>query len=84
VLTMTLPDTLIGHTVRRPRHVVEVVLHAFHHACDTHNYEIAWRLLVAAETAMQFDQSATTALRRTMAKKLVSAHERLWTLRKDP
>ena len=65
---------------RRPRRVVEDVLTAFHQACDLHDRDVAWGLIVAAENAMRFDTIAKAAERIQMAARLVSAHERLWRL----
>jgi hypothetical protein len=65
---------------RRPRRVVEDVLIAFHQACDLQDRDIAWKLLVTAEDAMQFDKATKASARREMAERLVSAHHRLWIL----
>lgn len=65
---------------RRARFVVEDVLTAFHQACDLQDRDIAWRLIVAAEQAMRFHTSATAVEKTQMARRLVSAHERLWRL----
>ena len=74
----------LGHRQRRRRYVVEDVLLAFHHACDARHPEIAWRLIVAAENAMNFEDIAPLTAKRAIAKKLVSAHERLWFLVHGP
>jgi hypothetical protein len=60
--------------------VVEDVLAAFHQACDGRHREVAWRLIVAAENAMRFQEIEPIATKRAIAEKLVSAHQRLWVL----
>ena len=66
---------------RHARSLPDKVLVAFYAACDQHNVEVAWRLLVCFETLI--GRSAEKAGRRGHLNResLVTAHERLWQQR---
>ena len=66
---------------RQKRRVSDDVLHAFHFACDTRDFEIASRLLAVLETILGAKRGQPDlAMRRGLAP-LVAAHERLWALK---
>jgi hypothetical protein len=62
------------------RRLSDVILIAFHHACDQADLEVAERLLKVVETV--FDAPRHVGRERRLEQRtLVAAHERLWLLR---
>ena len=66
---------------RRHRRLSDHILIAFHLACDQRDLEVADRLLAILERTLLRPPPAGRPERRTDARPLVAAHERLWTLR---
>src|SRR3984957_3682442 len=66
---------------RYSRRLSDKILHAFHHACDQGDYEIAEQLLRILETMLTRRTVPPDANRRKTIESLVAAHERLWHLR---
>ena len=66
---------------RRQRRLSDHILIAFHLACDQRDLEVADRLLGILERTLRRQPPAGRPERRTDARPLVAAHERLWTLR---
>ena len=62
------------------RSMPDKILVAFHHACDSRDFEVAARLLVSAEAALTSNDSLQPLKRRRAMEGLVAAHERLWVL----
>jgi hypothetical protein len=62
------------------RSMPDKILVAFHHACDSKDFEVAARLLVSAEAALSSNDSLAPLKRRRAMEGLVAAHERLWVL----
>jgi hypothetical protein len=62
------------------RSMPDKILVAFHHACDSKDFEVAARLLVSAEAALSSNDSLQPLKRRRAMEGLVAAHERLWVL----
>ncbi len=62
------------------RSMPDKILVAFHHACDSKDFEVAARLLVSAEAALTSNDSLQPLKRRRAMEGLVAAHERLWVL----
>ena len=65
----------------RKRRLSDHILIAFHSACDQGDLEAADRLLAILECVLRRLPPAGHPERRTDARPLVAAHERLWTLR---
>ena len=69
---------------RRPnrrRRLSDMVLIAFHFACDQGDLETADQLLAVLEFMLRRPPPAGHPERRVNANPLVAAHERLWLLR---
>ena len=86
------PDTQSGGTphikevrvARKRRQVANDILHAFHFACDTKDFEIAEQLLQVLEDLLIKRVAKPSTNRATELAPLVAAHERLWSLRQSP
>lgn len=70
------PDRPIRH-----RRLSDKVLIAFHHACDTSDFEVAKRLLDLLEIMLARRLIHADHNRRRSIEGLVAAHERFWHLR---
>jgi hypothetical protein len=66
---------------QKRRRLSDMVLMAFHSACDRGDLEVADRLLTILELMLRCGPPAGRAERRVNAQPLVAAHERLWALR---
>jgi hypothetical protein len=63
------------------RRLSDKVFHAFHHACDQGDHEVASELLQILETLLTRQLPPGAVNRRKCIESLVAAHERLWELR---
>ena len=66
---------------QKRRRLSDMVLMAFHTACDRGDLEVADELLGILELMLRRGPPAGRAERRVDAQPLVAAHERLWALR---
>jgi hypothetical protein len=65
----------------RRRWLSDLIIIAFHSACDQEELEAAQRLLTIAEFMLRRGPPEGRPERRVQANPLVAAHERLWVLR---
>lgn len=63
------------------RRLVSKIMVAFDHACEQRQVEVAQQLLEVLETALLHRPLPPDVTLRRNAETLVTAHERLWTLR---
>jgi len=66
---------------RYTRRLSDKILIAIHFACDQGEMEIAWRLLRVLEVMLTRRSENSSDRRRQNLDGLVTAHERLWSLR---
>ena len=66
---------------RYSRRLSDKILAAFHHACDTREFDAAEQLLAILEQMLSRRPSEANLNRRRNMESLVAAHERLWHLR---
>ena len=66
---------------RRQRRLSDLILIAFHSACDQEDFEVADRLIGILEPMLLGGAPGGRPERRTDFQPLVAALERLWTLR---
>ena len=66
---------------RKQRRLSDLILIAFHSACDQEDFEVAGRLIGIVERMLLGGAPGGRPERRTDFQPLVAAHERLWTLR---
>jgi hypothetical protein len=71
------------HPPRQKRRLSDVVLVAFHHACDQSDIEVASELLHVLDFMTMRHPNLPTGRERRVQEGLVAAHERLWLLRHD-
>ncbi len=67
--------------IKSARRLSDQILHAFHQACDQHDYEIAEQLLNVQEGLLSRLTVLRSGDRRKGVEGLVAAHERLWEIR---
>jgi hypothetical protein len=79
-MTEPTPDGAPGskHSKRR---LSDMILVAFHSACDQADLEVAWELLNALEFMTMRQASLPAGRERRVREGLVAAHERLWQVR---
>jgi len=66
---------------RNRRAVTDEIMIAFHYACDLKDFDVAKRLLITFETALNAQAQSPGPRRQRLLDILVAAHERLWTLK---
>jgi hypothetical protein len=71
------------HPPRQKRRLSDMVLVAFHHACDQSDIEVASELLHVLDFMTMRHPNLPTGRERRVQEGLVAAHERLWLLRHD-
>ena len=71
----------VQETAHQGRRLYDKIMLAFHHACDLQDVEIAGLLLQALEVLLARKPATNPANRRRNMESLVTAHERLWSLR---
>ena len=79
-----IPQANERRAARTRRKVSDDILHAFHFACDTKDFEIADRLLRVLENLLVARVAEPAANRARELAPFIAAHERLWTLRHPP
>jgi hypothetical protein len=75
------PDTSPSSRPPRRRRLADLIMTAFHTACDQGDLEVAGQLLVPLEFMLRRGPTGGRQERRVNAQPLVAAHERLWSLR---
>lgn len=68
------------HRPIRTRRLSDKLIVAFHVACDSNDYEVAWRLLELAERVLKRSTPPDGEERRREIVGLAAAHFRLWGL----
>ena len=66
---------------RKQRRLSDLILIAFHSACDQEDFEVAGRLIGIVERMLLGGAPGGRPERRNDFPPRVAAHERLWTLR---
>lgn len=74
-------ETSAARSPRRGRRLSDMILVAFHMACDRDDFEVANQLLAILEIVVQRPPPEGRAERRRERDSLVAAYERLWSLR---
>jgi hypothetical protein len=71
------------HPPRQKRRLSDVVLIAFHHACDQSDIEVASELLHVLDLMVMRRPNFPTGRERRVQERLVAAHERLGQIQHD-